>query len=56
MNNTFSLQQRSQASSLYSSLVTRQHKLDLMAKFLEKKIYQPKIETIRKSKRIKFLE
>ena len=35
MNNTFSLQQRSQTGNLDSRLILRQYKLDLMARFMK---------------------
>ena len=41
MNNTFSQQQLSQTSNVDSNLITRQYKLDLMARFMEIKSVNP---------------
>ena len=38
MTNTFSLQQVSRTDNLDSNLVTRRDKIDLMARFTEKKL------------------
>ena len=35
MNNTFSVQQTSQTGNVYSNLILRQQKLDLIARFIE---------------------
>ena len=43
MNNAFSLQQISQTVNLDSNLITRQYKLDLMARFMEIKSMSPKL-------------
>ena len=43
MKNNFSLQQISRTGNLDSSLITRQSKHDLMARFLEIKSLNPKI-------------
>ena len=44
MNNTFSLEQLSKTFSLDSYLILRQYKLDLMARFMEIKSMNPKLE------------
>ena len=44
MNNTFSLQQISQTGNFDSDLITRQYKLDLMARFMEIKSINPKLK------------
>ena len=44
MNNTFSSRQIPQTGNLVSNLITRQYKLDLMARFSEKKSVTPKIK------------
>ena len=38
MNNIFSLEQKSKTGNLDSNLTTRQYKLDLMARFMEKTV------------------
>ena len=43
MNNTFSLQQMSQTGNVYSVLILRQHKFDLIARFLEIKSMNRKL-------------
>ena len=43
MNNTFSSQQISQTGNLGSNLITRQYKLDLMARFMEIKAMNPRL-------------
>ena len=43
MNNTFSLEQISETVNLDSSLIFRQYKLNLMARFMEIKSLNPKI-------------
>ena len=42
MNNTFSSQQASKMGDLYSNLLFRQYKLDLLAKIIEMKRINPK--------------
>ena len=44
MNNDFSLQQISQTGNLDSNSITRQYKLDLMARFMEMKCINPKLK------------
>ena len=44
MNNTFSLQKKSQTGNLDSNLITRQYKTDLMATFMEIKSINPKVK------------
>ena len=53
MNNSFSLQQIQKTSNLDASLISRRHKLNLMANFFEVKIRKSKNETIGDSKSIK---
>ena len=43
MNNTFSLEQISKTGELNANLILRQYKLDLMARFMEKKSNNPKL-------------
>ena len=43
MNKTFSLEQISKTGSLDSNLITRQYKLDLMARFMGMKSIDPEI-------------
>ena len=43
MINTFSLEQISKTGSLVSNLKLRQYKLDLMARFMERKSINPKL-------------
>ena len=43
MNNSFALQQISQTGNLDSNLITRQYKLDLMARFMEIKSINPRL-------------
>ena len=38
MNNTFSLEQISKTGNLDANLILRQYKLDLMSRFMEKKV------------------
>ena len=52
MNNTFSLQQRSQTGNLDSILFLRQYKLDLMARFLEIKYMNPRLRQDQKAKEL----
>ena len=56
MNNTPSLQQISQTGNLDSNLITRQYKLDLMAKFLEKKAMNPRLRQDQIAKKFRLLE
>ena len=44
MNNSFSVQQISKTSNLDSNLVSRQYKLNLMAKFMQIKFDNPKMK------------
>ena len=44
MNNTFSLEQISRAGSLDSNLITREYKLDLMARLMKIKSVSPKMK------------
>ena len=44
MNNTFSLEQKSRTGNLDAILIIRQHKLDLMARFMEIKSNNPKMK------------
>ena len=44
MNNTFSLEQISKTGDLNADLITRQYKLDKMAKFMEIKSNNPKLK------------
>ena len=44
MNNTFSLEQISRTGNLDANLILLQHKLDLMARFMEMKSVNPKIK------------
>ena len=44
MNNSFSLQQISKTSNLDSNLITRQFKLNLMAKLMHNKFENPKMK------------
>ena len=46
MNNSFSLQQISKTGNLDSILRSRQYKLELMAKFMQIKFENSKIEAI----------
>ena len=43
MNNTFSLEQISKTSNLDSNFILRQYKIDLMARFMEIKSFNPKL-------------
>ena len=43
MNNTFSLQQVCKTGNLDSNLILRQHKLDLLTRFLDMKSVDPKL-------------
>ena len=43
MNNTFSLQQISQTGNLENNLITRQYELDLMARYMKIKSFNPKL-------------
>ena len=42
MNNIFSLEQISRTGNLDANLIIHQHKLDLMARFMETKFINPK--------------
>ena len=44
MNNTFSLEQISRAGTLDANLLLRQHKLDLMARFMDIKSVNQKLK------------
>ena len=55
MNNNFPLQQISKTVNLDSNLRSRQYKLNLMAKFMQIQIKNPKL-TIRNSKSTKLLK
>ena len=44
MNNAFSLQQISRTSNLDANLISRQHKLNLMADFMRMKYENPKLK------------
>ena len=44
MNNSFSLQQISKTGNLDSNLISRQYKLNLMAKFMQIKFENPKLK------------
>ena len=44
MNNTFSLEQISRTGNLDANLVLRQHKLDLMTRFVENNSINPKLK------------
>ena len=52
MKNTFSLQQISQTPSLYSNLLFRQCKLDLVARFMEIKSINPKLKQSERAKEL----
>ena len=43
MDNTFALEQISRTSNLYSNLILRQNKLDLVARFMYIKSVNPKL-------------
>ena len=43
-NKTFSLEQKSRTGKLVANLILRQHKLDLRARFMEIKTYNPKMK------------
>ena len=43
MNNTFSLQEKSQTGNLDSNFILRQYKLDLMAIIMQKKATNPRL-------------
>ena len=43
MNNTFSLQQRSETGNLDSKLISRQYKLNFLCKFMQMKSNEPRI-------------
>ena len=43
MNNTFPFKQISKTGNLYSLLILRQYKLDLLARFMEIKSVNPKL-------------
>ena len=44
MNNSFSVQQISKTGNLDPNLISRQKKLNLMAKFMQKKFENPKMK------------
>ena len=43
MNNTFSLEQISKTGNLNADLILRQYKLDIMARFMERKSECPRL-------------
>ena len=45
MNNTFSLEQISKTGNLNADLILRQYKLDIMARFMQRKSEQTKTYT-----------
>ena len=52
MINTFSLEQLAKAGDLKVDLITREHKLDKLAKFLEFKSINPKLKQSEKTKEL----
>ena len=53
MNTSFSLQHISETGNLDLKLISRQYKRNLMAKFMQNKIENPKIEAFSDSRSIK---
>ena len=53
MNYTISLEQLAETGNLNADLITRQHKLDKIAKFMEIKSINPKLKQSEKTRKLK---